>query len=111
MGNAFDTLRRIASGTGEDVLKFLNDNDSRAAAFEASLLEIVKRKLTPQPVKIRCDIEVSCFNYQGVDAVKNALTLGKSGSTDEVPLSIRLVSPPQYMVSTQTFNREAGFKA
>ena len=100
----------MASGTGDDVIRFTKDNSSEANGFEAALLEIVKRKLTPQPVKIRCDIEVSCFNYKGVEAVKNALILGKSISIAEVPLSIRLVAPPQYMISTQTFSKDLGYK-
>jgi len=101
----------VASGRGDDVLRFLADNNVNAKAFESSLLEIVKRKLTPQPVKIRGDIEVSCFNYQGIDAVKSALIMGKSASLEDVPINIRLVAPPQYMISTQTFSKESGFKA
>jgi translation initiation factor 2 subunit 1 len=104
-------LRRVASGSGDDVLRHLRDTSKEAVVFESSLLDIVRRKLTPQPVKIRGDIEVSCFSYKGVDAVKSALILGKSASTEDVPISIRLVAPPQYMISTQTFNKEAGFKA
>ena len=109
-GNAHEALRRVASGTGDDVLRFLNDNSKQATAFEAVLLDIVRRKLTPQPVKIRCDVEVSCFNYKGVDAVKNALILGKSSSNSEATVSIRLVAPPQYMISTQTFQKDLGFR-
>lgn len=36
----------------------------------ASVLSYVKRRLAPQPVKIRADIEVTCFNYEGIDAIK-----------------------------------------
>ena len=40
------------------------------------LINNIKRRLTPQAVKIRADVEVSCFAYEGVDAVKNALKAG-----------------------------------
>jgi translation initiation factor 2 subunit 1 len=36
----------------------------------ASVLSYVKRRLAPQPVKIRADIEVTCFDYEGIDAIK-----------------------------------------
>ncbi len=109
-GNAHEALRRVASGSGDDVLRQLRDSSKQAVAFEPSLLEIVRRKLTPQPVKIRGDIEVSCFSIAGVEAVKSALIVGKSASTVDVPISIRLVAPPQYMISTQTFDKDSGFK-
>jgi len=37
------------------------------------LLENIQQKLTQQAVKIRADIEVACFTYEGIDAVKAAL--------------------------------------
>lgn len=37
------------------------------------LLENIQQKLTQQAVKIRADVEVSCFSYEGIDAVKEAL--------------------------------------
>ena len=33
----------------------------------------ILRRLAPQPVKIRSDIEVSCFTYEGIDAIREAL--------------------------------------
>jgi hypothetical protein len=41
------------------------------------LLTYIKRRLAPQPVKIRADIEVTCFTYEGIDAIKAALTEGE----------------------------------
>jgi translation initiation factor 2 subunit 1 len=52
------------------------------------LLEDIKKKLTPQAVKIRADIEVSCFAYEGIEAVKAALVAGKNCSTDEIPIKV-----------------------
>ena len=37
------------------------------------LLENIQQKLTQQAVKIRADIEVACYSYEGIDAVKDAL--------------------------------------
>ena len=34
------------------------------------------------------DIQVSCYAYEGVDAVKNALRAGLSLSTEEMPIKV-----------------------
>lgn len=44
------------------------------------LLTYIKRRLAPQPVKIRADIEVTCFTYEGIDAIKAALGEGEDKS-------------------------------
>lgn len=72
------------------------------------LLENIERKLTPQAVKIRSDIEVACYGYDGIDAVKDALTKGLDMSTEEMPIKINLIAPPQYVVTTQTLERVEG---
>ncbi|KAL4235850.1 Eukaryotic translation initiation factor 2 subunit 1 [Mactra antiquata] len=72
------------------------------------LLENIKRRLTPQSVKIRADIEVACTNYEGVDAVKRALRKGLELSTENMPIKINLIAPPSYVVTTQTLDRGEG---
>lgn len=72
------------------------------------LLENIKRRLTPQSVKIRADIEVACTNYEGVDAVKRALRKGLELSTETMAVKINLIAPPLYVVTTQTLERSDG---
>lgn len=60
------------------------------------LLNNIKRKLTSQAVKIRADIEVACYGYEGIDAVKTALKAGLACSTEELPIKINLIAPPLY---------------
>lgn len=57
---------------------------------------IIRRKLTQQPVKIRADIEVACYGYEGIGAVKQALKTGIACSTEELPIRINLIAPPVY---------------
>lgn len=75
------------------------------------LLEDIRKRLTPQAVKIRADIEVSCFEYAGIDAVKAALTEGLKTSTESLPIKINLIAPPAYVVTTQTLERAEGLAA
>jgi translation initiation factor 2 alpha subunit (eIF-2alpha) len=45
--------------------------------IKESISSYVKKRLAPQPVKIRSDFEVTCFTYEGIDAIKQALTDGE----------------------------------
>ncbi|XP_041358425.1 eukaryotic translation initiation factor 2 subunit 1-like [Gigantopelta aegis] len=74
------------------------------------LLQNIKRRLTPQAVKIRADVEVACTNYEGVDAVKRALKKGIELSTEALPIKINLIAPPLYVITTQTLERSDGLK-
>lgn len=75
------------------------------------LLNNIKRKLTSQAVKIRADIEVACYGYEGIDAVKTALKAGLACSTEELPIKINLIAPPLYVMTTSTPEKQDGLKA
>jgi len=89
----------------------------------AELLRNIRLKMMPTPDKIRADISVSCTGPDGVEAVKEALRAGirsagakHRGEGDEVKLnevitdeiSITLIAPPEYVVTTQSLCREKG---
>jgi len=74
------------------------------------LLENIQQKLTQQAVKIRADVEVSCFSYEGIDAVKEALKSGIACSTDAVPIKINLIAPPLYVITTSTPEKQDGIQ-
>lgn len=76
-----------------------------------TLLKIIKRRLTPQAVKVRADVEVVCYGYEGIDAVKTALRAGLEFGTEEVPIKINLIAPPLYVISATLFNEEQGVAA
>ncbi len=44
--------------------------------------------MTPQAVKVRSDVEVACYGYEGIDAVKAALKEGLKFSTEEMPVKV-----------------------
>lgn len=68
----------------------------------------IRRRLAPQPIKIRADVEVSCFTYEGIDAIRDALFAGIACGTDQSPIKIRLIAPPIYVLSTMTLEKDAG---
>merc|ERR1711953_399796 len=72
------------------------------------LLENIQRKLTQQAVKIRADFECSCFTYEGIDAVKDALRAGIAIGSPEIPIKINLIAPPVYVMTCATPERSDG---
>jgi len=79
--------------------------------LKKALIKNIQRRLTPQPVKVRADIEVTCFGYEGIDAVKSALMKGQSTSTEDCPIQIKLVAPPLYVVVTTAIQKDLAIKA
>ena len=53
-------------------------------------------------------VEVSCYAFEGGAAVKAALKAGLRQSTEEMPVDIRLIAPPQYVITTTTLDRTEG---
>ena len=72
------------------------------------LQSYISRRLTPQPTKVRADIEVTCFGYEGIDAVKNALRAAEAHNTPETQVKVKLVSPPLYVLTSQCLEKSTG---
>jgi len=68
----------------------------------------LKRKLTPQVVKIRGDVGVTCEARAGIDAIKESFKAALAVSTKEYPIRITLIGTPLYMVVCSTLDKEEG---
>jgi translation initiation factor 2 subunit 1 len=76
---------------------------------KADLLKVVRHRLAIHPVKVQADIEVTCFTYEGIEAVKPALQAGLDrGTEQEFPVKIQLFSTPLYLMYIITPDREHG---
>lgn len=82
-----------------------------SAEEKAELLENIRRRLMPQAVKIRSDIEVACYGYEGIEAVKESLKAGLACSTADMPIKINLIAPPEYVVTTSTLEKDEGVQS
>merc|ERR1712080_403685 len=92
-GTAYDYFKQsVADPTLLDAL----DLDEKTKEV---LVENIQRKLTQQAVKIRADFECSCFTYEGIDAVKEALRAGIGAGNPEIPIKINLIAPPVYVMT------------
>jgi translation initiation factor 2 subunit 1 len=66
----------------------------------------IKRRLSPQPVKIRADFELTCFEVEGIEGIRAALMAGEALSTEEIPIKVNLIAPPNYVIMTTTLKRK-----
>lgn len=69
------------------------------------LTATIARRLTPQPIKLRADIELTCYTPAGIDAIKKALRAGERQSSEAVPIKAKLVAPPLYVLSTNATDK------
>ena len=83
-------------------LQFPND------VVRNELTSYIGKRLTPQPTKVRADVEVTCFGYEGIDAVKTALQAAESKNTAENQVKVKLVSPPLYVLTSQCLEKSMG---
>ena len=79
-----------------------------SADLRASMLDNIAKKLTPTAVKIRADIEVTCFSYEGINAIKGALLKGVAMGSDDLPIKIKLVAPPLYVMLCSALDKVKG---
>ena len=73
------------------------------------LLATLRRKLTLNPLKIRVDFSLTCTNYDGVEAIREALLTAKNEVNDETwNLEFKMIAPPHYKCEVITHNRIEG---
>lgn len=104
-GHAVDAFK--LSITNPDVWKevtFANDT------IKDEFVSYIGKRLTPQPTKVRADVEVTCFGYEGIDAVKEALRCAEAKNTPETQVKVKLVSPPLYVLTSQTLDKNIGIQ-
>ena len=63
----------------ETVLKNINITDEQKKV----LIEAIAKKMAPTPIKLRADFELTCFTYEGIDALRSVLLTAKKAVNDE----------------------------
>jgi len=103
LGHAYDAFK--LSLADANILKDLNLEPN----IQDAVIKHIKRRLTPQPVKVRADLEVTCFHYEGIDAIKAALAKGEQSAGDQ-SVKIKLVAPPLYVAVTTSSQKDLGIQ-
>jgi translation initiation factor 2 subunit 1 len=113
-GHAYDAFKLAIQESNrvfEDIVAFNETNEEIPSGLIQDLLASIKRRLIPQKLKLRADIEVSCYGYEGIEAIRAALTAGEKAGREETPIKIKLVAPPLYVLFTSSLDKVAGIEA
>mmetsp|Transcript_11200 Transcript_11200/g.14741 ORF Transcript_11200/g.14741 Transcript_11200/m.14741 type:complete len:337 (-) Transcript_11200:153-1163(-) len=105
-GHAYDAFKLSISEDNKDIDPFAEIDVPEDLKEE--IKTYVSRRLAPQPVKIRSDVEVSCFTYAGIDAIRDALFCGMQVGSESSPIKIKLIAPPIYVLTTTTLEKDVG---
>ena len=112
-GHCFEAFKQMVTAPDAilDALKRHDGSPAVDAAVKEALVKDIRRRMTPQPLKIRADVELTCFAYDGVMHIKDAMraALGKSQEGESgIMIQVSLVASPLYVVTCQTLDKDAG---
>lgn len=105
-GHAYDAFK-LAITQPDTVFA---DIEAPNAEVLKDLLSQISRRLTPQAIKIRADVEVTCFGYEGIDAIKTALRAAQTLDSAENKVEVKLVAAPLFVVLTNALDKTIGIK-
>jgi len=107
-GHAYDAFRAAIGDPdsifNEETMSGLEDHLRKA------ILDDICKRLTPTAIKIRADIEVTCFHYEGINAIRGALLKGADLATPELGMKVKLVAPPLYVMTCSALDKVLGIK-
>lgn len=107
-GHAFDAFR--ISITNPSIFDSPNIHAPSKEVLD-DLKANIARRLSPQAIKCRTDIDVSCFSYEGIDAIKKALSAAESLSDENNQIKVKLVAAPRYVITTQSLEKNMGIES
>jgi len=69
----------------------------------------LKRRLITQALKMRAKMDVSCSEFEGIDAIKTALLKAFEASSEDCEVKVKLIAHPLFMLTCQTRDKKEGF--
>ncbi|XP_068648714.1 eukaryotic translation initiation factor 2 subunit alpha homolog isoform X2 [Aristolochia californica] len=106
--SVLNSLTREVKEVGPDGQEVIKVVPAMTEEVKDALIKNIRRRMTPQPLKIRADIEMKCFQFDGVLHIKEAMRKAEAAGNNDCPVKIKLVAPPLYVLTTQTLDKEQG---
>lgn len=103
--HAYDALKSVLNGD-DKIFEGLKISDE----IKEELIKILKVRLVPQPVKIRSDFKLTCYTFEGIEAIKESLLSGEKKGTEKIPIKFRVIGSPLYECSISTINKKEGIE-
>jgi translation initiation factor 2 subunit 1 len=64
----------------------------------------IRKKFNVSTITVYAEIEVTCFGYEGIEAIKTTLIAGKNSSSKKI--SINLIYSPRYLIKCDTLETD-----
>ncbi|XP_050209635.1 eukaryotic translation initiation factor 2 subunit alpha homolog [Mercurialis annua] len=106
--SVLNSLTREIKEVGPDGQEVTKVVPAVTEEIKEALVKNIRRRMTPQPLKIRADIEMKCFQFDGVLHIKDSMRKAEAAGNKDCPVKIKLVAPPLYVLTTQTLDKEQG---
>ncbi len=76
------------------------------------LIKIINIRMGQKPLKIKRFFKLTCFNFYGIDAIKESLLNGEKKGTQNIPVKFRIVTSPLYecYINTTINYQDQGIK-
>lgn len=77
------------------------------------LMNTVDHKMKTGTFLIHADIEMTCFQCDGVNAIREVLLMGyhfKEDQEPRIPISVTIIGPPKYSLRAKTEHKEEGMQ-
>ncbi|XP_058074295.1 eukaryotic translation initiation factor 2 subunit alpha homolog [Magnolia sinica] len=106
--SVLNALTREVKEVGPDGQEVTKVVPAMSEEVKDALIKNIRRRMTPQPLKIRADVEIKCFQLDGVLHIKEAMRKAEAAGNNDCPVKIKLVAPPLYVLTTHTLDKEQG---
>lgn len=75
------------------------DLSAKAEDLKKDIETDLRRRLITQALKMRSKIEVSCSEFEGIDAIKAALLKAFEASSEDCEVKVKLIAHPLFMLT------------
>jgi translation initiation factor 2 subunit 1 len=101
----YDALESIVLN-GEGILEGLKIKNE----IKEELIKILKNKIVIKPVQIKSQFNLTCFTFNGIDDIKEALFFGQKRRTEDIFFKFYIISSPIYECGVETLNKRKGIE-
>jgi translation initiation factor 2 subunit 1 len=113
-GDAHEALRKHINEE-INIWEFITFNEpgedlsDKAEKLKADIEISLRRRLIAQPLRMRAKVDVSCSEFEGIDAIKGALVKGMEASIEECEVKVKLIAHPIFMLNCTCRDKALGF--
>eukprot|EP00928_Gymnodinium_smaydae_P050543 TRINITY_DN340_c0_g2_i2.p1 TRINITY_DN340_c0_g2~~TRINITY_DN340_c0_g2_i2.p1 ORF type:complete len:335 (+),score=137.72 TRINITY_DN340_c0_g2_i2:83-1087(+) len=76
--------------------------------LKADIEVSLRRRLIAQALRMRAKVDVSCSEFEGIDAIKEALLAGLEASVEDCEVKVKLIAHPQFMLTCTCREKQLG---